>query len=114
MPLPEEARKALVAAAPRGRVSDVSFAWTGEIERPATYIARGKFADLGDEALRRACQGSSGFAGAFDVNDKGGTVTLQSSGDDRRVGEAVPRGADRVRLARGAGELDVPAGRCSR
>ena len=45
LPLPE-ARQALIAAAPKGRERR-ELRLTGEIERPATYVARGKFADLG-------------------------------------------------------------------
>jgi len=78
VPLPAEARKALVTAAPTGRVSDVAFAWTGEIERPATYTARGKFSDLGMKAYGDV-PGFERLTGGFDVNDRGGTVTLQSS-----------------------------------
>jgi uncharacterized protein (TIGR02099 family) len=76
LPFPEDARQALIAAAPRGRVSDLSFAWTGEVERPATYTARGRFADLGMKPYR-AVPGFERLAGGFDVSDKGGTVTLQ-------------------------------------
>ena len=79
LPLPEDVRQALMAMAPSGRVSEVSFAWTGEIERPATYTARGKFADLG---LRPhgMLPGFGRFAGGFDMSDRGGTVTLQANG----------------------------------
>jgi uncharacterized protein (TIGR02099 family) len=79
LPLPEDARRALMAMAPSGRVSDVSFAWTGEIERPATYTARGKFADLGMRAYD-AVPGFGRLAGGFDLSDRGGTVTLQTNG----------------------------------
>ncbi len=79
LPFPDPARKALVAAAPEGRLSDVSFTWTGEIERPATYTARGKFADLG----MRPYQGAPGFSrlsGAFEASDRGGSATLAANG----------------------------------
>ena len=79
VPLPAAARKALVAAAPHGRLNDVAFNWTGEIERPATYVARGKFADLGMKPYAHA-PGFEGISGSLDVTDKGGTVTLAASG----------------------------------
>jgi len=91
LPLPGEARQALIAAAPKGRVSDVSFVWTGEIERPATYVARGKFADLGMKPYG-AVPGFERFAGGFDVSDKGGTVTLQSSATTVESAKLFPAG----------------------
>ncbi len=79
LPLPEQAREALVAAAPEGRLSDVSFAWTGEVSKPATFAARGKFADLGMHPYRQA-PGFSRLAGGFEANDRGGTVTVAANG----------------------------------
>ena len=79
LPLPGDARKTLIAAAPKGRVSDVTFAWTGDIESPATYTARGKFADLGMRPYG-AMPGFERFAGSLDVTDKGGAVTIQANG----------------------------------
>ena len=92
VPLPGDARQALIAAAPKGRVSDVSFAWTGEIERPDTYTARGKFADLGMKPYG-AVPGFERLAGGFDVADKGGTVTLQSSATTVESAKLFPAGA---------------------
>jgi uncharacterized protein (TIGR02099 family) len=92
VPLPEGARRALLAAAPKGRVTDVSFAWTGEIERPATYTARGKFADLGMKPYGDA-PGFERLAGGFDVSDRGGTVTLQSNAASVDSPQLLPEGA---------------------
>lgn len=78
LPLPEDARRALDAMAPRGRVNDVTFAWTGEIERPATYTARGRFTDLGMKPYD-SVPGFERFGGSFDASDRGGTVTLQAA-----------------------------------
>ena len=73
-------------------MSEVSFAWTGEIERPGTYTARGKFADLGMKPYG-AVPGFERFAGGFDVSDKGGTVTLQSSATTVESAKLFPAGA---------------------
>jgi uncharacterized protein (TIGR02099 family) len=79
LPLPEQVRRALMAAAPEGRLSDVTFAWTGEIEQPATYVARGKFADVGMRSYQGA-PGFSGLSGSFEASDRGGGVRLQANG----------------------------------
>ncbi|HTO50102.1 MAG TPA: YhdP family protein [Burkholderiales bacterium] len=77
VPLPAEARKALVTAAPTGRLSEVTFVWTGVIERPTAYTARGKFGELGMRPYN-AVPGFERLAGSFDVSEKGGTVALQA------------------------------------
>ena len=79
LPFPEHARQALVTAAPEGRLSDVTFTWTGEIERPASYTARGKFADLGMRPYENA-PGFGRLSGSFEASDRGGSVTLAANG----------------------------------
>jgi len=79
VPLPGGARKALVAIAPKGRLTDVVFGWRGDIEQPESYSARGKFADLGMKPYERV-PGFDRLSGTFDVTDKGGTVVLQAAG----------------------------------
>jgi uncharacterized protein (TIGR02099 family) len=78
LPFPEPVRQALVAAAPAGRLADVTFAWTGELERPATYAARGKFTDVGMRPYQGA-PGFSGLSGSFEASDRGGGVTLAAN-----------------------------------
>jgi uncharacterized protein (TIGR02099 family) len=78
LPFPGEARRALIAAAPEGRLSEVSFAWTGEIERPATYTARGTFADLGMRPYA-SLPGFARLAGTFQATERGGSVTLAAN-----------------------------------
>jgi len=92
LPLPGDARQALITATPRGRVSDASFTWTGEIERPAAYTARGKFAELGMKPYGGA-PGFERLAGGFDVSEKGGTVTLQSNATAIESPRFLPEGA---------------------
>lgn len=79
LPFPEQARRALVAAAPAGRLSDVTFAWTGEVAQPATYVARGRFTDLGMHPYQRV-PGFSRLSGTFEASERGGSVTLASTG----------------------------------
>ncbi|MGH8698856.1 MAG: YhdP family protein, partial [Burkholderiales bacterium] len=78
LPFPERARQALEAAAPEGRLSDVTFAWTGEVEQPATYVARGKFADVAMRPYQSA-PGFSRLSGAFEASDRGGRVALAAN-----------------------------------
>jgi uncharacterized protein (TIGR02099 family) len=79
LPFPQEAREALVALAPEGRLSEVTFAWTGDVEHPATYAARGKFSDLGMRPYANA-PGFAGLSGSFEASERGGNVTLAASG----------------------------------
>ena len=116
LPFPEAGRKALAALSPEGRLSDLAFAWTGEVEQPATYAARGRFAALGMRPYGQT-PGFRGFSGTFDVNERGGSITLAAKGaaieypkllpeDGRlafdslgaRVGWSFPQGALQVRL----------------
>ncbi|HKC43806.1 MAG TPA: YhdP family protein [Burkholderiales bacterium] len=79
LPFPERARQALIAMAPEGRLTDVTFAWTGDIEEPATYVARGKFGDVGVRPYGNA-PGVQKLSGSFDASDKGGNVILTTKG----------------------------------
>ncbi len=78
VPLPGDARTALVAIAPKGRLTDVAVGWTGDLERPASYSARGRFAGLGMKPYERV-PGFDRLDGAFDVTDKGGSLTIQAA-----------------------------------
>jgi len=75
VPIPDAFRHALLTIAPEGSLSDLRFDWTGEIEAPATYAGRGRFADLGMLPYRDA-PGFNRLAGTFDFSDKGGRITL--------------------------------------
>ncbi len=79
VPLPEKLRAALATMAPEGRVTDLRFRWTGEIDRPRTFSARGRFDGLG---MRRfeALPGFDRLAGQFDLSEKGGSATLSGAG----------------------------------
>ena len=75
MPLPTVVRHALVAMQPEGRLSDLRFDWTGDIETPASYRARGRFAGFGMRPYR-AAPGFNQLAGTFDFTEQGGTATI--------------------------------------
>ncbi len=78
LPLPERARQALVTTAPEGRLADVTFAWTGDIEHPTTYAARGRFAELGMRPYEKV-PGFNRLSGTFDASERGGSVALAAS-----------------------------------
>ncbi|MGE5793821.1 MAG: YhdP family protein, partial [Bacteroidota bacterium] len=95
LPLPERLREALIKSSPEGRFADVRFKWTGEIARPDTFSARGRFADLG----MRAHGGAPGFtrlSGQFDVTEKGGGASLNATGTSIRLAGAADE--DPIRL----------------
>jgi len=77
LPLPQELRKFLAEAAPRGSLSDMQFDWKGPLQAPLQYSARGHFDRLGMRAYARL-PGFSGISGNIDGNEKGGSVLLNS------------------------------------
>jgi uncharacterized protein (TIGR02099 family) len=89
LPLPEKLRTALSAMSPAGRFSDVRFKWTGELARPDTFNARGRFADLGMQPYGNA-PGFTHLSGQFDMTEKGGAANLNATNTTIRF-PAVPR-----------------------
>jgi uncharacterized protein (TIGR02099 family) len=78
LPLPETLREALVRTSPEGRFTDMRFRWTGELARPDTFSARGRFADLGMRYYRDA-PGFTHLSGQFDATETGGNATLSAA-----------------------------------
>jgi len=78
LPLPETLRRAIVTALPRGRLTESRFAWTGDIERPLAYSARGRFAELGMLPVH-GLPGFDRLAGSFEVSERAGTVALSGT-----------------------------------
>ena len=78
LPLPENLRRAIVAAVPQGRVTESRFAWTGDIERPLAYSARGRFADLGMLPVH-GLPGFDRLAGSFEVSERAGIVAFSGA-----------------------------------
>ena len=77
LPFPQATRARLAATDPRGRVSDLKSAWTGDAEDPQHYSVRGSFARLAARAHDRI-PGFSGLTGRFEASEKGGSVALGS------------------------------------
>ena len=89
LPLPEKVRTALATMSPEGRLFDLRFNWTGGLERPDTFNARGRFAEIGMQPYDRA-PGFTHLSGQFDVTDKGGTANLNATNTKIRF-PAAPR-----------------------
>ena len=77
LPLDAQFRKTLVELNPRGSVFDFHLSWRGEFEKPVSYNARGRFAELSMDA-RGPVPGFSNLSGSVVATDKGGTLTLAS------------------------------------
>jgi uncharacterized protein (TIGR02099 family) len=78
VPLPERLRTALATMAPEGRFADVRFKWTGEIARPDTFSARGRFVDLGMQPYA-AAPGFARLSGQFEATEARGSATLSAA-----------------------------------
>ncbi len=89
LPLPETLRTALSTMSPEGRFSDVRFKWTGELARPDTFSARGRFGDVGMQPYGNA-PGFTHLSGQFDLTDKGGAANLNATNMTIRF-PAAPR-----------------------
>lgn len=79
LPFEAGARRKLAGFGPEGRLRDLKFSWTGDIEAPVTYSAHARFEDLGLRA-QGVFPGFAGFDGSVDGNEKGGTLDLQTRG----------------------------------
>ena len=77
VPLPAGVRDSLHRHAPRGRVNDVEYAWEGAFDAPATFRARGAFADVAAQPVD-AFPGFSGWSGRVDATQAGGTLELRA------------------------------------
>jgi uncharacterized protein (TIGR02099 family) len=86
LPFPADLRKLLSELAPRGRLLDARFEWTGKLPEPAKLTARARFADLAINA-REDAPGFSGVAGSIEADETRGTLQL----DSRKAELALPR-----------------------
>ena len=77
MPLPAELRKLLAELAPRGRLLDARFEWTGSLPDPAKLAARTRFAGLSINA-REGMPGFAGLAGSIETSEARGSLQLDS------------------------------------
>ncbi|MEP7156006.1 MAG: AsmA family protein, partial [Betaproteobacteria bacterium] len=76
-PIGKDLRAVAARFSPRGLVEQSSFAWTGYLDKPATYRLKGKLIDFGNSADDRI-PGVSGLSGTVDGDEKGGTFSIAS------------------------------------
>lgn len=112
LPLPARVRDDLARYAPRGTLSDVEYAWEGELGSPSTFRGRGAFAEIGTKGFE-SLPGFTGLSGRFDATHAGGTLQLASRNAVLTMPKvfAEPLALDsvsgRVRWERLAGDFSV-------
>ena len=76
-PVPKDIRAVAVRFGPRGVVRNSSFAWTGYLDKPATYRIKGAMTDFATNT-DASIPGISGFTGTVEGDEKGGKFTVAS------------------------------------
>lgn len=89
LPLPQEARRILATVAPRGRLVDAKFEWSGPAEAPRRFKALASFSDLA-AAPWEALPGFAGVSGSFEANEASGRVNLASRKGELRLPQVFP------------------------
>ncbi len=79
LPVEPELRKELDKYALHGSVYDLVVKWTGGWPQPEQYSVKGRFVNLGMNAVGRL-PGFSGVSGRIDGNERGGTLALSTQG----------------------------------
>jgi uncharacterized protein (TIGR02099 family) len=77
-PVPRDIKGQVGRYAPRGRIADASFSWTGEnAAQPKSYAVKGRFEDLAVNPVD-AFPGVTGISGSVEGTDAGGTLKIAS------------------------------------
>ncbi len=80
LPVPREVKAQVIRFAPRGRLVDSSYLWTGEdAARPATFRIKSRFENLAVNAVD-AIPGATGLSGTVEGDEQGGNLSLDSKG----------------------------------
>ena len=112
LPLPDALRVDIARHDPRGTLTNVSLDWEGPLEHPAAFRSQGAFHDLGVRAYE-SMPGFTGFSGAFDATERGGTLRLSSRDATLDLPQvfheplALDTASGRVRWDRGADGVTV-------
>lgn len=103
LPLSPELRRVLAELAPRGRLLEASFEWTGKLPEAAKFSARTRFAELAMNA-RAGVPGFEGLTGSLEASEAKGSVRLAS----RKAAVDLPRvlAESRLRLDTLDGQID--------
>ena len=77
-PVPREVKGTVLRFAPRGKIADAAFTWTGSGAEPMkAYTLKGRFEDLAVNAVD-SFPGVSGLTGRIDGTEAGGTLQIDS------------------------------------
>ena len=84
LPLGKGLRQRIAAFAPSGRVSDLSYRWSGEPGAPVSYALAGRI-EHGAVNSVDAYPGVAGLSGNVEANENGGTVSLSVASQTTRA-----------------------------
>ncbi len=84
LPFDAELRKELDTYAPRGSLYDIAVKWTGSWPEPQEYSLKGRFVNLGVNAVGRI-PGFARVSGHVEGNERGGTLALNSQGAEAEL-----------------------------
>ena len=89
LPLPAEGRRLLAKIAPRGRLVGIHSDWTGPVEWPDRFTARGSFSELAAEPSGEL-PGFAGLSGRFETTADAGRVALDSRNSALHLPRVLP------------------------
>jgi uncharacterized protein (TIGR02099 family) len=92
LPLPQGVRGRLDATDPRGNVSNLRIAWTGDPDNPQHYGVQANFRGLAARAHDRI-PGFAGLGGNLEATEEGGTLTLGSEKTTIELPGILPEGS---------------------
>ena len=98
LPLPPQLAGMLGELAPRGRLADARFEWSGPFDAPSGFTARGRFDDLAMRP-RGGIPGFNGLAGSFDAASERGTERGKLHLTSRQAAIDLPRVMVEPRIA---------------
>lgn len=90
LPLPEQIRKILAEARPRGRLADVRIEWRGEPQSPAGLTARARFMDLAAAPVG-ALPGIAGITGSFDAAEDSARIVFATRKGEINLPRVFPQ-----------------------
>jgi uncharacterized protein (TIGR02099 family) len=102
LPFPADLRALLAELAPRGRVSDASFEWSGELPDAARFKGRARFDGISMSAWR-AVPGFANLSGRIDATESKGVLALAAQNAEVALPRVFPE--PRIELASLSGEL---------
>jgi uncharacterized protein (TIGR02099 family) len=95
LPLPQGVRGRLDATDPRGNVSNLRIAWTGDADNPQHYDVQANFRGLAARAHDRI-PGFAGLGGSLQATEEGGTLTLGSEKTTIELPGILPEGSAQI------------------